>query len=486
MSLAAFQFGYDLSYYSGKHRKVIWRLSGTDLAFMSIGILAMQPFLKIYGTFDPLKKVYVMSAAHQSLTSSIINAGEFVGAVSSYYVIDKLGRRGGLFVSSGTVVVGTIIQVASTHIGSLIAGRLVLGYAVGLISCVVPTYVADCAPARFRGALVSMYQYCIGLGLLLGVIVDYCTKDRTDTGSFRIPIAVQFVFPLILIPGLLFWIPESPRWLISKGRASEARVALIRLNGNNQEKVDREMIDLEQFAVENERGGPSSWLDLLKWGPEGRKAWLGFSLQALQQATGINFVTGYGIVFFFAVGIENPFLIQLGLYLVAMPAVWFSQFAIERYGRRPILLASGILTATVLIIMGSCGLIANKTKPVEQVIVVMVYLFIIVFNLGWGPTVWVVTSEISTGKNRGKLMSLSTGSNWAFNWLVSFTFPYLFNSDGANLGARIGFLYGCLTLFAVVWVFFYLPETSGRSLEEIETMFQEHVSVKQFQSGFSF
>lgn len=92
-----------------------------------IGILAMQPFLKIYGRYDPVKKIYFMSAGQQSLTSSIINAGEFVGAVSSYYLIEKLGRRGSLFVSSGTVIVGTIIQVASTHIGSLIAGRLVLG-----------------------------------------------------------------------------------------------------------------------------------------------------------------------------------------------------------------------------------------------------------------------------------------------------------------------------------------------------------------------
>ena len=127
IALAAFQFGYDSSYYSGKPPEIEPKTAPYSSDTSRIGILAMQPFLKIYGTYNPVKKLYFMSAAHQSLTSSIINAGEFVGAVSSYYVIDKLGRRGSLFVSSGTVIVGTIIQVASTHIGSLIAGRLVLG-----------------------------------------------------------------------------------------------------------------------------------------------------------------------------------------------------------------------------------------------------------------------------------------------------------------------------------------------------------------------
>ncbi|KAG9949566.1 general substrate transporter, partial [Aureobasidium melanogenum] len=460
VTVAAFQFGYDSSYYSG--------------------ILTMQPFLKIFGHLDPVKGVYVLSAERQSLTTSIINAGEFVGAISSFVIGERLGPRSGLFVSSAAVIIGTLIQVLAPNVGALIAGRLILGYAVGLISCLVPVYIADCAPARFRGALVSMYQYCLGLGLLLGVIVDYCTKDRTDTASFKIPIAVQFVFPVVLVPGLLLFVPESPRWLVQTNNIDKAKRSIMRLTGKSAERAEE---DVTQLRLLQPMSNESSWRGIFTWGPEGRKAYLGCALQALQQATGINFITGYGIVFFFQIGIDNPFLIQMGLYLVAMPAVWMSQYAIEKFGRRPILIISGLLTFAVLIIMGGAGLTKHKSTPLEQTIVAMVYIFLVVFNLGWGPTVWVVTSEIATGPNRSKLFALSTGSNWFFNWVVSFSFPYLFNADAAGMGAKIGFLYGALTLCAVVWVYFLLPETSGLSLEQIQMAFEAGASPRSFKES---
>lgn len=102
------------------------------------------------------------------------------------------------------------------------------------------------------------------------------------------------------------------------------------------------------------------------------------------------------------------------------------------------------------------------------------------FNVGWGPCVWVLRSELATSRNRGKLMSVSTGSNWFWSWLVSFTFPYLFNADSAGLGPKIGFIYGCLMLCAVGWVWLFLLETRGRSLEEIDEMFENHVPAREF------
>ena len=205
---------------------------------------------------------------------------------------------------------------------------------------------------------------------------------------------------------------------------------------------------------------------------------------AWQQASGINFITSYGIIFFSAIGMTNTFLIQMGLYLVPMPAVWLNQYCVERFGRRAMLLISTSAVAVVLLIVGGAGSASQKTLALDQTIVGMVYIFMIVFNLALGPAVWVVTSEISTGPNRSKLMATSTGANWFCSWLVTFTFPYLFDADAAGLSAKVGFIYGGLMIGAATWIFFFLPETSGRTLEEIQVMFQHGVPARKFKSKY--
>lgn len=218
---------------------------------------------------------------------------------------------------------------------------------------------------------------------------------------------------------------------------------------------------------------------------------------AWQQGSGINFITGYGVYFFTVIGIkvcalptsslhritdgsQNAFLTQVALYLTGFVPTWMCQYGLERFGRRPLLLVSGIGMALGTLIMGGLGLDANPSYSVSQAVVGLVFFYMITFSLGWGPVVWVVCSEVSTGRNRSKLMTLSTCTNWFFNWLVSFTFPYLFDADAAALKTRVGFIYGSLMVCAIVWVFFLLPETAQRSLEDIDELFELGASARKF------
>lgn len=267
-----------------------------------LGIQVLQPFLAVYGRFDPTTKKYVLSSSALSLVTSIINVGEFVGACSSFYISDNLGLKKGLYIASFFIVIGTILQVAGTDEASLICGRLLLGmiillssvqgqtliihpigYAVGLISCFVPLYVAECAPTSIRGLVVSSYQFLIGIGLIIGLSVDYATSTRTDSGSYRIPMSTQLIFPFVFVTGLLTIAPESPRRLFRNKGPEAAAGAFKQLNGKRSSDEIQQQLNMMDAAMEMELSNSrqSSWKQVLSWGPEGRKAWIGFSMQGI-------------------------------------------------------------------------------------------------------------------------------------------------------------------------------------------------------------
>ena len=200
---------------------------------------------------------------------------------------------------------------------------------------------------------------------------------------------------------------------------------------------------------------------------------------AWNQASGINFVVSYGAVIINSIGTINPDIANLALYCAALPVIMTCQYLFERVGRRKCVMASMVGIGLIDIVDGGIGL-GPKTTGFNNGAVAMFFLFYLVFNLGIGGGTWVSLAEINTGNNRSRLMSISTASVWIFAWLVSFTFPYLYNPDSANLGPKIGFIYGSLMLVGSVWVYFFLPETAGRSLEEIDEMFRLGVPARKF------
>lgn len=259
----------------------------------------MDEFKRVYGHKVPRtvdQSGWLYSTSEKSLIVSILSAGTFFGALASSAFADYIGRRLSLILACGIFMVGVLLQVAETTVLCLVNGRLIAGVGVGFISAVTILYLSEIAPRKIRGAVVSCYQFAITVGIMLGSCVTYATQHRRDTSAFRIPIAVQFVWAIILGSGLLF-LPESPRYLIKTGRLDLALNALSRLRGQNRasERIQDELSEMLAHYNYESQDGEKGWADCFRGGVQNRKSnahkvFVGTALQMFQQFSGINFI----------------------------------------------------------------------------------------------------------------------------------------------------------------------------------------------------
>src|SRR5690242_20432726 len=239
------------------------------------------------GYVNPKDDMLDVTSDQKSLIVSILSAGTFFGALTAAPTADFLGRVNGLVASNVVFCVGVILQTIATDIPLFVAGRFFAGYGVGMISATIPLYQSETSPKWIRGAIVGCYQFAITIGLLIAAIVDNATKNRNDTGSYRIPIAVQFAWAIIMFVGCIF-IPETPRWYIKKGKPENAAKSLSKLR-----KLDMEhpalVEELAEITANHEYElslGKATYVDCFK-GNLGKRLATGCLLQALQQLTGI-------------------------------------------------------------------------------------------------------------------------------------------------------------------------------------------------------
>jgi len=396
-------------------------------------------------------------------------------------------------------MIGVILQIAqSKGLGLIVAGRLIAGLGVGFVSAIIILYMAEIAPRKVRGTLVSGYQFCVTIGLLLGAVVDYATQGRTDSGAYRIPIGIQFAWAIILATGL-FLLPDSPRYFVKKGRVDAARMVLSRLRGQSPESeyIEAELAEIvanaeyERQVIPN-TGWFGSWAhcfsgSVFKSNSNLRKTILGTSLQMMQQWTGVNFIFYYSTPFLQSTGaISNTFLISLIFTLVNVCSTPISFYTIERLGRRPLLVwgALGMLICQFLVAIIGVTVGFNHTHLVDGVSrsnnisavnaqIAFIAIFIFFFASTWGPGAWVLIGEIFPLPIRSRGVALSTASNWLWNTIIAVITPYMVNPDEGNLRSSVFFIWGGLCTCAFVYAYFLIPETKGLSLEQVDKMMEE-------------
>ncbi|GAA6059048.1 hypothetical protein JCM10212_001273 [Sporobolomyces blumeae] len=451
-------------------------LYGYDTGNIS-GVKEMPYFQRQMGNLQP-DGTYALSSGDNSLITSILSAGTFVGALCASPLGNTLGRRFGIIAGLVLFCIGVGLQTGGKDLAIFVVGRVFAGLGVGVTSCLVPMYQSECAPKHIRGMIVGAYQWMITIGLLIAAIVVDQTKDRNDLGSYAIPIGVQFAWAIILAGGLVL-LPESPRWLISVGKDEKAQVALARILGVAPDSpvVAEEYAEIAAQIHHTRSLGSTSYLDCFKSTNRNRlRTFTGLGIQALQQLSGINFIFYYGTQFFKNAGLENPFVITIATNVVNVGMTVPGLLLVDRMGRRPLLLigAAGMFVCHFIVAGVGSG-VSTDNQAGQNTLIAFVIFFIAFFAATWGPLAWVVTGEIYPTATRGKQMSMSTASNWLWNFGIGYATPYLVDKapGSAGLQSRVFFIWGGACVLCFLFTFFFVPETKGLSLEQVDILYRK-------------
>ncbi|CAF1249660.1 unnamed protein product [Rotaria sp. Silwood1] len=445
-------------------------LYGYDTGTIS-GIIDMNYFLQTFGTRQS-SGTYQLTSQDKSLIVSILSAGTFFGALLGYPSGDFLGRRWGLIIACLIFSIGVSFQVAATKLPLFVVGRVVAGLGVGIISCIVPMYQSECAPKWIRGTIVSAYQWFITIGLLVAAIANNGTKDIQSYACYQIPIGIQLIWAAILSVGM-FFLPESPRYLVMKGHIDRAYQSQAKLNWStvDDQNVDT---DIKQIIANRElmsKYGSGTYVDCFKMGPQKNllRTLVGIFLQAWQQLTGINFIFYYGTYFFHSSGIKQPFLITIVTNIINVGMTIPGMLLMDKLGRRKILIigAGGMLVCEYIIaIIGT--IVGQSNETAQKTLISFVCIYIAFFASSWGPTAWVVTGELFPLAIRAKCMSLSSASNWLWNFALGYATPYMVDPDKGNMGSKVFFVWGSACVGCLLFAIFCIWETKGLSLEQID------------------
>jgi sugar porter (SP) family MFS transporter len=402
---------------------------------------------------------FPMSDLARGFTTAAVPLGALVGCILGGRLTERFGRRRVLMAAAALFSCGALAAACVIAVWMLTIARFVLGLAIGVAAVVAPLYIAESAPLRIRGGLVSTYQLAITAGILLSYLTGLVVVGE---GSWRVMFALGMVPGVAFLIGLVF-LPESPRWLALQGRGSQAKASLHRLRGATTD-VTAELAGIQAMADAEQRSAAHAPSLLAPWV---RPALIiGTVLFFLQQLSGINAVIYYAPTIFRHAGLGSDkanVIATVGVGLVNFLVTILAMTLIDRWGRRPLLSVGFAGTAATLILIAVAAM--NPNVFPSWIIVVALFGYIASFAVSVGPLPHLMMSEVFPLSIRGAGMSAASASNWGFNFIVVFLFPLMLSTIG---------LAGAFTLFAVVCLggllfsITFAPETRGVSLEEIE------------------
>ncbi|RDX57036.1 general substrate transporter [Lentinus brumalis] len=436
-------------------------------------------------TFDSFKSFISNPGSYDSLSGAVVSTftgGCFLGAALAGWTNDKLGRIRTVQIGAVLALWGCAMQSGANNFACMLVGRIVAGFAIGVLSMTVPLYNTETAPPKHRGFMVGLAQQMIGIGFIVANWVGYGCQYLKGNAQWRLPLGLQLAPALLLLVGSPF-MPQSPRWLIEHGRDEEALAVVRKLHGAStdaQRAADQEFAEMQGTIKAELLVRSRSLSDL--WATRGmlRRTLVAVGVQVFGQFSGINVINYFGPSMYKALGLSaGQSLLVQGIYGAVGPITnfFFITLILDTVGRKkPLMFGAGSFVVTYSIltaIVASFPPDESGNHSAQRAGIAMIFLTSIFFSLSFGPVSWVLASEVFPTRTRSIGTSVATCANWAFNVLFSQVSNIAIN----NISWRYYLVFICLNFVDFIIIGLFFPETKGRTLEEMAEIFGDEVDA---------
>ncbi|KIM98710.1 hypothetical protein OIDMADRAFT_181961 [Oidiodendron maius Zn] len=452
-------------------------MAGFDAQLVT-SFYALPAFQQRFG--DLYEGSYEISAPWQTGLGMGNPIGQVLGALACGWPLERWGRRVTLGVCCIWSICFVFVQFFSTSVGMLCAGEILGGLAYGFYVVIAPAYASEICPLALRGVLTASVNLAFVIGQFIAQGCSAGLESRLDEWAYKAPFAIQWVWPVVLLIGLPF-APESPYWLVRQNRKDDARAALKKLSSQkDRPDIESVLAMIEQTdLLEQELEATTTYLDCFK-GANLRRTEISIMVYLIQVIGG-NPLIGYANFFFEQAGLNASDAFNMGVGNTALGFVGtcLSWLLISKFGRRTIYNSGMALMTLLLFIIGFLDLGHSHSGAIwAQATLMDIWTFI--YQMTVGPICFVIISEISATRLRGKTIAITTAVQAAASVIFTVAMPYMLNSDEANWRGKAGFLFGAVSLICLIWCWYRIPESRGRTFEELDILFEKKVPARHF------
>jgi MFS transporter, SP family, general alpha glucoside:H+ symporter len=461
-------------------------MEGYDTILLG-NFFAYPEFARKFGSWDAAENEYQLTAAWQSGFNNASTVGAFVGAIANGYLVDKFGHKRVILASLVSLTALIFIVFFAPNIEALMIGEVLCGFPWGIFATTSPAYASEVLPLSLRVYMTSWTNMCFITGQLIAAGVLAGLVNMPSEWSYRIPFAIQWVWPCFLFP-ILWFAPESPWHLVRKGRLDDARKSLERLmrsksdGSPNSAEIDNTLaliIRTDEIEREQLKVKTTYWQCFS--GVDRRRTEIACVAFAGQVTAGMGFA--YNSTYFFQqIGLTTNQTYKMNIGITALALVggllsWV--LVLPRFGRRTIYLVGMFLCAVILFIIGILNVRTNEhSVGMAQAVLCLIWTFF--FQLTVGQLGWSLPAEVGSTRLRQKTVVVARDVYYIASTISSVLEPYFMNPTAWNLKGYTGFFWGATALLTFVWAFFRLPETKGRSYDELNILFSNHVPARKF------